>query len=73
MQILKKYKNVTVKQDSSLARNGTRYFTANSVNVENEVYDSEGFTICYYAVKEYLISSDGTEKFFQNRSYIKVK
>ena len=67
------YKNVTVKQDSSLARNGTRYFTANSVNVENEVYDSEGFTICYYAVKEYLISSDGTEKFFQNRSYIKVK
>ena len=67
------YTNVKVVQDSSLARSGLRSFTANKTNVENAVYDSDGFTICYYAVKEYHISSDGTESLFQTRSYIKVK
>lgn len=67
------YKNVKVMQDSSLPRSGLRSFTANKTNVENAVYDSEGFTICYYAVKEYHIAADGTETLFQTRSYIKVK
>lgn len=67
------YTNVKVVQDSSLAQSGLRSFTANKTNVENAVYDSDGFTICYYAVKEYHISSDGTESLFQSRSYIKVK
>lgn len=67
------YTNVKVVQDSSLARSGLRSFTANKTNVENAVYDSDGFTICYYAVKEYHISNDGTESLFQTRSYIKVK
>ena len=67
------YKNVKVMQDSSLPRSGLRSFTANKTNVENAVYDSEGFTICYYAVKEYHIAADGTETLFQTISYIKVK
>lgn len=67
------YTNVKIVQDSSLARSGLRSFTANKTNVENAVYNSDGFTICYYAVKEYHISSDGTETLFQTRSYIKVK
>lgn len=67
------YKIINVKPDSSLAKSGTRYFTANKTNVENEVYDSDGFSIYYYAVKEYIISANGTEKYFQTRSYIKVK
>lgn len=67
------YTNVKIVQDSSLPKSGLRSFTANKINVENLVYDSDGFTICYYAVKEYHISSDGTETFFQTRSYIKVK
>lgn len=67
------YTNVSIVQDSSLSRSGVRSFTANKTNVENAVYDSDGFTICYYAVKEYHISSDGTESLFQTRSYIKVK
>ena len=67
------YKNTKVVLDSSLAKNGVRYFTANKTNVDNIVYNSEGFTLCYYAVKEYLISADGTEKYFQTRSYLKVK
>ena len=67
------YKNTKVVLDSSLAKNGTRYFTANKTNVDNIVYNSEGFSLCYYAVKEYLISTNGTEKFFQTRSYLKVK
>ena len=67
------YTNVKIVQDSSLARSGLRSFTANKTNVENAVYDSDGFTICYYAVKEYHISNDGTESLFQTRSYIKVK
>ena len=67
------YTNVKIVQDSSLPKIGLRSFTANKTNVENLVYDSDGFTICYYAVKEYHISSDGTETLFQTRSYIKVK
>lgn len=67
------YTNVKIVQDSSLAQSGARSFTANKTNVENAVYDSDGFTICYYAVKEYHISSDGTESLFQTRSYIKVR
>ena len=59
--------------NSSLPRSGLRCFTANKTNVENAVYDSEGFTICYYAVKEYHIAADGTETLFQTRSYIKIK
>ena len=42
-------------------------------NVENLVYDTEGFTIYYYSVKEYHISTDGTATYFQTRSYIKVR
>lgn len=67
------YKIIKVKPDSSLAKSGARYFTANKTNVENEIYDSDGFSIYYYAVKEYIISANGTEKYFQTRSYIKVK
>ncbi|MCR5146375.1 MAG: hypothetical protein K6B70_03395, partial [Clostridia bacterium] len=67
------YTNVKIVQDSSLAQSGARSFTANKTNVENAIYDSDGFTICYYAVKEYHISSDGTESLFQTRSYIKVR
>ena len=67
------YTNVKIVQDSSLTQSGLRSFTANKTNVENSVYNSDGFTICYYAVKEYHISSDGTESLFQTRSYIKVK
>ena len=67
------YKNVKIVEDSSLAKSGVRYFTANKTNVDNLVYDSDGFGIYYYAVKEYIISKDGTESYFQTRSYIKVK
>lgn len=67
------YKNMKVVLDSSLAKSGTMYFTANKTNVENVVYNSEGFGIYYYAIKEYYISANGTETFFQTRSYIKVK
>ena len=68
------YKNIKIVEDSSLSRDGTTmYFTANKTNVENAVYDSEGFTIHYYALKEYSVSSNGTEKYFQTRAYIKVK
>ena len=67
------YKNIKVVEDSSLSRDGTMYFTANKTNVENLVYDSEGFTIYYYAIREYHISPNGTENYFQTRSYIKVK
>lgn len=69
------YKNVKVKSqgDSSLARSNLRYFTANKTNVNNAINDCDGFTISYYAVKEFHISANGTETFFQTRSYIKVK
>ena len=65
------YANVTLQVDSSITN--TRYFTANKTNVENLVYNSEYFTICYYAETEYLISEDGTESVLQVRSYGKVK
>ena len=69
------YKNVKVKSqgDSSLARSNLRYFTANKTNVNNAINDCDEFTISYYAVKEFHISANGTETFFQTRSYIKVK
>ena len=59
--------------DSSLARSNLRYFTANKTNVNNAINDCDEFTISYYAVKEFHISANGTETFFQTRSYIKVK
>ena len=65
------YANVTLQVDSSITN--TRYFTANKTNVENLVYNSEYFTICYYAETEYLINEDGTESVLQVRSYGKVK
>lgn len=69
------YTNAKVEDnaDSSLARSGVRYFTTNITNVRNAIYDCDGFTISYYAEKEYHISADGKETFFQIRSYIKVK
>lgn len=69
------YTNAKIEEnaDSSLARSGLRYFTANITNVQNAVYNSDYFTISYYAEKEYHISADGKETFFQIRSYIKVK
>lgn len=69
------YKNVKVedKEDSSLSKSNLRYFTANMTNVNSSINDCDGFTISYYAVKEYHISANGTETFFQTRSYIKVK
>lgn len=69
------YTNAKVEEnaDSSLARSGLRYFTANITNVQNAVYNTDYFTISYYAEKEYHISADGKETFFQIRSYIKVK
>ena len=67
------YKNVKIKPDSSLVKDRESYFTANRINVETAIYDCEKFNIYYYAAKEYLISPNGTEKYFQTRSYIKVK
>ena len=67
------YKNVKIKPDSSLVKDRKSYFTANRINVETALYDCEKFNIYYYAAKEYWISPNGTEKYFQTRSYIKVK
>jgi len=67
------YTDVKVLQDESLPRSGVAYFTTNKYNVENLVYDTEGFTIYYYSVKEYHIASDGTATYFQTRAYIKVR
>ncbi len=67
------YKNIKVVIDKSLSRDGTPYFTANNTNVKNAIYNCEGFSIYYYAVKEYSISTEGKESYFQTRSYIKVK
>lgn len=67
------YTDVKVVQDKTLATSGADYFTINKNNVENLVYDTEGFTIYYYSVKEYHISSEGTETYFQTRGYIKVR
>ncbi len=66
------YTNVKVIQSSSIV-GSTQSFTANKTNVENKVYNSEGFTIYYYAEAEYHITADGTETIFQYRSYIKVQ
>ena len=65
------YTDVQIKEDSSIINN--RYFTANKTNVENLVYNSDGFKIYYYAETEYSLSADGQETVFQVRSYIKVK
>lgn len=66
------YKNVKVIQSKDIAMS-TRYFTANRTNVENKVYNSEDFTIYYYAEAEYTLSSQGVENFIQYRSYITVR
>lgn len=66
------YKNVKVIQNKDIAMS-TRYFTANRTNVENKVYNSEDFTIYYYAEAEYTLSSQGVENFIQYRSYITVR
>ena len=65
------YTDVQIKEDKSIISD--RYFTANKVNVENAVYNSDGFTIYYYAESEYHVDPNGTESLFQVRSYIKVK
>lgn len=64
------YTNVKVVEDSSM--NKDRYFTANKTNVQNAIYDSDGFTIHYYAETEYHLSVTGEEKVFQIRSYIEI-
>ncbi len=65
------YTNVQIQEDKSIVSD--RYFTANKVNVENAVYNSDGFTIYYYAESEYHVDLNGAESLFQVRSYIKVK
>lgn len=67
------YKNVKVIKDKSLSKDGTPYFTANKTNVNNAIYDCEGFSVYYYAIKEYVVSTNGAETYFQTRCYIKVK
>lgn len=66
------YTNVNIIASNSKLEN-TQYFTANKTNVENKVYNSEDFTIYYYAEAEYHITPEGAENIFQYRSYIKVK
>lgn len=66
------YTNVKVVPSSSIV-GSTQSFTANKTNVENKVYNSEYFTIYYYAEAEYHITADGDETIFQYRSYIKVQ
>lgn len=66
------YTNVKVVPSSSII-GSTQSFTANKTNVENKVFNSEDFTIYYYAEAEYHITAEGTESIFQNRSYIKVQ
>lgn len=65
------YTNVKLVQSSSII-NTAHYFTANKTNVSNKVYNSEDFTIYYYAETEYHITSSGEESVFQNRSYIEI-
>lgn len=67
------YKNSKIVLDKSLSTDGSMYFTANKTNVRNAVYNSEGFTIYYYAINEYYISPEGKESYFQTRSYVEVK
>lgn len=66
------YKNVKIIQNKDIAMS-TSYFTANRTNVENKVYNSEDFTVYYYAEAEYTLSSQGVENFIQYRSYITVR
>lgn len=66
------YTNVKVISNSSIV-GSTQSFTANKTNVGNKVYNSEDFTIYYYAETEYHITAEGTESVFQYRSYIKVQ
>lgn len=66
------YTNVKVIPSSSIV-GSTQSFTANKTNVENKVFNSEDFTIYYYAEAEYHITAEGTESIFQYRSYIKVQ
>lgn len=66
------YTNVKVIPNSSIV-GSTQSFTANKTNVGNKVYNSENFTIYYYAETEYHITAEGTESVFQYRSYIKVQ
>ncbi len=66
------YTNVKVIPSSSIV-GSTQSFTANKTNVENKVFNSEDFTIYYYAEVEYHITAEGTETIFQYRSYIKVQ
>lgn len=66
------YKNVNIIQNKNIAMS-TSYFTANKTNVENKVYNSEDFTIYYYAEAEYTLSSKGVENLIQYRSYITVR
>ncbi len=66
------YTNVKVIPNSSIV-GSTQSFTANKTNVGNKVYNSEDFTIYYYAETEYHITAEGTESVFQYRSYIKVQ
>ena len=49
-----------------------RFFTANKTNVQNIVYNSDGFTLHYYAETEYTLTPDGRESIFQIRSYMSV-
>lgn len=65
------YTNVTIKKSKYVP--DKQYFTANETNVKNKVYNSEDFTIYYYAEAEYHITSEGKESLFQYRSYIKVQ
>lgn len=67
------YRNTKVVLDSSLAKLGASYFTTNKINVDNAIYNSEGFSIHFYAINEYIVTSEGKETYFQTRSYITVK
>ena len=64
------YENVGMNEDSSMINE--RYFTANKTNVQNVVYNSDYFTILYYAETEYGLTKDGVERINQIRSYMKV-
>ena len=64
------YENVIIIEDSSII--SERYFTANKTNVQNVVYNSDYFTILYYAETEYGLTKEGNERINQVRSYTKV-
>lgn len=64
------YEDVIIIEDSSII--SERYFTANKTNVQNLVYNSDYFTILYYAETEYGLTKEGNERINQVRSYTKV-